>query len=105
MTIIVVAHGVVIRVALTSLVAGFVPSDFDRIAIDFASVHDLGFDGESWTGAVLIPVVADPRPDRGDRRRRGSVTATRSETNPAEVPFTRIADLEKMFRSTISTAS
>ncbi len=57
-TIIVVAHGVVIRVALTSLVAEFAPSDFDRIAIDFASVHDLGFDGESWTARALRPVVA-----------------------------------------------
>ena len=48
-TIVIVAHGVVIRVALTSLVAGFSPSDFDRIAIDFASVNDLWFDGDSWT--------------------------------------------------------
>ncbi len=32
-----------------SLVAGFSPSDFDRIAIDFASVNDLWFDGDSWT--------------------------------------------------------
>ena len=48
-TIIVVAHGVVIRVMLTGLVAGFAPADFDRIAIDFASVNDLWFDGISWT--------------------------------------------------------
>ena len=57
-TIIVVAHGVVIRVVLTSLVAGFAPSDFDRIAIDFASVNDLGFDGASWTARSLNRVVA-----------------------------------------------
>ena len=57
-TIIVVAHGVVIRVALTSLAAGFTPSDFDRIAIDFASVNDLAFDGKSWTAHALNQVVA-----------------------------------------------
>jgi 2,3-bisphosphoglycerate-dependent phosphoglycerate mutase len=57
-TIIVVAHGVVIRVALTSLAAGLAPLDFDRIAIDFASVHDLAFDGASWTACALRPVVA-----------------------------------------------
>lgn len=57
-TIIVVAHGVVIRVALTSLLAGFTPADFDRIAIDFASVNDLWFDGNSWTARTLNQVVA-----------------------------------------------
>jgi broad specificity phosphatase PhoE len=57
-TIAVVAHGVVIRVALTSLVAGLAPADFDRIAIDFASVNDLGFDGRTWTARALNQVVA-----------------------------------------------
>jgi probable phosphoglycerate mutase len=57
-TIIIVAHGVVIRVALTTLIAGFAPSDFDRIAIDFASVNDLGFDGSSWMAQSLNRVVA-----------------------------------------------
>jgi len=57
-TIIVVAHGVVIRVALTSLVTGFSPVDFDRIAIDFASVNDLWFDGRTWTSRALNQVVA-----------------------------------------------
>ncbi len=57
-TIVVVAHGVVIRVALTSLVAGLGPSDFDRIAIDFASVNDLWFDGRTWTARALNQVVA-----------------------------------------------
>jgi 2,3-bisphosphoglycerate-dependent phosphoglycerate mutase len=57
-TIIVVAHGVVIRVMLTGLVAGFAPADFDRIAIDFASVNDLWFDGVSWTARALNQVVA-----------------------------------------------
>ncbi len=57
-TIIVVAHGVVIRVVLTSLIDGFTPSDFDRIAIDFASVNDLEVDGGSWTARALNLVVA-----------------------------------------------
>jgi 2,3-bisphosphoglycerate-dependent phosphoglycerate mutase len=57
-TIIVVAHGVVIRVFLTSLVSGFQPSDFDRIAIDFASVNDVIFDGTTWTAVSLNQCVA-----------------------------------------------
>jgi broad specificity phosphatase PhoE len=57
-TIIIVAHGVVIRVILTSLLAGYQPADFDRIAIDFASINDLGFDGENWTARELNRVVA-----------------------------------------------
>jgi 2,3-bisphosphoglycerate-dependent phosphoglycerate mutase len=57
-TIVVVAHGVVIRVALTSLVAGYAPADFDRIAIDFASVNDLWSDGRTWTARALNQVVA-----------------------------------------------
>ena len=40
-TLIVVAHGVVIRVVLLSLLEGLDPADFDRIAIDFASINDL----------------------------------------------------------------
>jgi broad specificity phosphatase PhoE len=63
-TVIIVAHGVVIRVALTSLLAGFTPADFDRIAIDFASINDLWFDGRSWTARALNQVIAasDARP-------------------------------------------
>jgi probable phosphoglycerate mutase len=57
-TIIVVAHGVVIRTVLISLAAGLAPADFDRIAIDFASVHDLEYNGSSWTAHALGPVVA-----------------------------------------------
>jgi 2,3-bisphosphoglycerate-dependent phosphoglycerate mutase len=62
-TIVVVAHGVVIRVLLTSLVTGFTPADFDRIAIDFASVNDLGYDSRIWTARALNQVVA-PSPAR-----------------------------------------
>lgn len=57
-TIAVVAHGVVIRVLLISLLDQFTPADFDRIAIDFASVNDLRFDGGSWTARALNLVVA-----------------------------------------------
>jgi 2,3-bisphosphoglycerate-dependent phosphoglycerate mutase len=56
-TIIVIAHGVVIRVALTSLLADAHPSLFDRFAIDFASVNDLRFDGTTWTADKLNHVV------------------------------------------------
>jgi broad specificity phosphatase PhoE len=57
-TIVVVAHGVVIRVALTSLLRDSHPADFDRFAIDFASVNDLRFDGSVWTARMLNQVVA-----------------------------------------------
>ena len=57
-TIIVVAHGVVIRVFLTAFVSGYSPADFDRIAIDFASVNDLIFDGAIWAALSLNQCVA-----------------------------------------------
>ncbi len=57
-TVIIIAHGVVIRVILTSLLEGAHPSEFDRFAIDFASVNDLRFDGKSWTASGLNQVVA-----------------------------------------------
>jgi 2,3-bisphosphoglycerate-dependent phosphoglycerate mutase len=57
-TIIIVAHGVVIRVILTSLLAGYQPGDFDRIGIDFASINDLWFNGDNWTAGELNRVVA-----------------------------------------------
>jgi 2,3-bisphosphoglycerate-dependent phosphoglycerate mutase len=56
-TIFVVAHGVVIRVVLTSLVPGLAPADFDRIAIDFASVNELFFEGTMWTAGPLNQIV------------------------------------------------
>jgi broad specificity phosphatase PhoE len=60
-TIIIIVHGVVIRVALTTLIAGSHPSEFDRYAIDFASVNDLFFDGKSWTAQRLNQVI-EPSP-------------------------------------------
>lgn len=57
-TIIVIAHGVVIRVGLTSLLAGSHPSEFERFGIEFASVNDLWFDGKTWTARKLNQVIA-----------------------------------------------
>jgi len=57
-TVIVVAHGVVIRVVLLSLLEGLEPADFDRIAIDFASINDLRWDGKRWLAHTLNQVVA-----------------------------------------------
>jgi broad specificity phosphatase PhoE len=62
-TIVVVAHGVVIRVVMLSLLEGLQPADFDRIAIDFASINDLRWDGQSWKAHALNEVVA-PSPAR-----------------------------------------
>lgn len=47
-TIVVVAHGVVIRVLLTSLLPDSGPRDFDRFGIDFVAVNDLRWDGARW---------------------------------------------------------
>jgi broad specificity phosphatase PhoE len=57
-TSIVVAHGIVIRVALLGLLPGYAPADFDRIAIDFASINDLAWDGTAWAARALNEVVA-----------------------------------------------
>jgi broad specificity phosphatase PhoE len=63
-TIVVVVHGVVIRVILCSILPNLGPADFDRVAIDFASVNDLRFDGRSWRAErlnwVLSPSQARP---------------------------------------------
>jgi broad specificity phosphatase PhoE len=62
-TIIVVAHGMVIRVLLLSLLDDLRPSDFDRIAIDFASINDLRWSGQRWRAVALNQVIA-PSPDK-----------------------------------------
>jgi 2,3-bisphosphoglycerate-dependent phosphoglycerate mutase len=51
-TIAVVAHGVVIRVLLSSLVEGRGPEHFDRIGIEHVAVNDLRWDGEHWRMAM-----------------------------------------------------
>jgi len=57
-TVVVVAHGVVLRVILCSILPGYGPADFDQVAIDFASINDLRFNGESWRAERLNWVVA-----------------------------------------------
>jgi 2,3-bisphosphoglycerate-dependent phosphoglycerate mutase len=52
-TIVVVAHGVVIRVMLTTILDGHGPSTFDRFAIDNVALNDLLWDGEAWTALAL----------------------------------------------------
>jgi broad specificity phosphatase PhoE len=47
-TIVVVAHGVVIRVLLCSLGEGRGPADFATIPIEFVAVNDLRWDGIRW---------------------------------------------------------
>ncbi len=58
-TVVVVAHGIVIRVLLTSLLEGRGPADFDGFGIDFVKVNDLRFDGEAWRATALngLPAV------------------------------------------------
>lgn len=57
-TLVVVAHGIVIRVVLLSLLPDLTSADFDRIAIDFASINDLRWDGRRWRAEALNRVVA-----------------------------------------------
>jgi probable phosphoglycerate mutase len=52
-TIVVVAHGVVIRVLLSTLLEGKNPADFEGFGIDFVAVNDLRFDGEVWRAEML----------------------------------------------------
>jgi broad specificity phosphatase PhoE len=52
-TIVIVAHGMVIRVLLTSLLEGLGPADFDRVAIDFVAINDLRFSGGRWRADTL----------------------------------------------------
>lgn len=47
-TVVVVAHGVVIRVLLCSLEEGRGPAGFENIPIDFVAVNDLRWDGLRW---------------------------------------------------------
>jgi 2,3-bisphosphoglycerate-dependent phosphoglycerate mutase len=58
-TIIVVAHGVVIRVLLSSLLEGRGPEDFDGFGIDFVAVNDLRFDGQAWRAVMLNGILLD----------------------------------------------
>ncbi|WP_169980072.1 histidine phosphatase family protein [Tautonia rosea] len=56
-TIVVVLHGVVIRVLITSLMESFSPADYHRIAIRHVAVNDLRYDDQGWT---LVGTDHDP---------------------------------------------
>ena len=57
-TVLIITHGIVIRVLLLSLLPQLEPADFDRIAIDFASINDLRHDGKTWRAHALNLLVA-----------------------------------------------
>jgi broad specificity phosphatase PhoE len=67
-TIAVVAHGVVIRVLITSLVEGYGPHDFARIGIEFVAPNDLRWDGTRWR---MEPWAQPVRPDGNGATRIG----------------------------------
>ncbi len=52
-TLVVVSHGVTIRVLLTSLLPDRGPAHFDQFAIDNTGVNDLSWDGTSWSALTL----------------------------------------------------
>lgn len=58
-TVIVVAHGVVIRVALATLLDDHGPAAFERFAIDNVAINDLRFDGTRWRAEALNRKVVD----------------------------------------------
>jgi broad specificity phosphatase PhoE len=64
-TIAVVAHGVVIRVALCSLVEGLGPRHFAELPIDYVRIYELLGDGQRWrldTQAAPAAGARDPSP-------------------------------------------
>lgn len=62
-TVVVVAHGVVIRVLLISLLDTLTPADFATIPIDFCAVNELHFDGQSWSRVLDPAACRDPNHD------------------------------------------
>jgi broad specificity phosphatase PhoE len=52
-TIVVVAHGVVIRILLTTILDHLGPADFERLAIDNTAVNDLRGAGDQWRAEAL----------------------------------------------------
>jgi broad specificity phosphatase PhoE len=57
-TIVIVAHGVVIRVLLTTILEGFGPADFDAFPIDNVALNDLRWDGARWAAVALNHRIA-----------------------------------------------
>ncbi len=68
-TIVVVAHGMVIRVLLSGLLEGRGPAAFDGFGIDHVAINDLRFDGQVWrAGPLNCPVGGLPLgPESGGR--------------------------------------
>ena len=58
-TVVIVAHGVVIRVILTSILPGSSPLDFRSFAIDNTAINDLRLTGETWSAVALNQKVHD----------------------------------------------
>ena len=58
-TIVVVAHGMVIRVLLSDLLGGPGPAAFDGFGIDYVAINDLRFDGQAWLAAALNRPVGE----------------------------------------------
>jgi broad specificity phosphatase PhoE len=52
-TVVVVAHGVVIRVLLTTMLEGYGPEHFDVIAIPNVALNDLRHEGTRWRAEAL----------------------------------------------------
>ena len=59
-TVVVVAHGVVNRVLLSSLIESASPSDFARFGIEHVAVNDLRWDGRRWRLAEFPVTSPDP---------------------------------------------
>jgi probable phosphoglycerate mutase len=59
-TVVVVAHGVINRVLIASMVSGYSFADFDRISIDFVGVHHLVWDGATLRLMESLP--GEPTP-------------------------------------------
>ena len=56
-TAVVILHGLVIRVLLTTLLPDLGPADFARVGIDNCAVNDLRWDGVRWQGVALNRTV------------------------------------------------
>jgi probable phosphoglycerate mutase len=52
-TVVVVVHGVVIRVLLCTLLPDAGPDRFERFGIDFVAFNDLRWDGDAWRADAL----------------------------------------------------
>ncbi len=68
-TVVIVAHGVINRVVLCSMLEGYTPADFDRISIDFVGTHDVRWDGQTlrlidFHPGEPTPMIRVPSPER-----------------------------------------